>query len=313
MSQKIHSILQHHAKALLEKSHQQAQNLSNTKDPEALHDFRVNIRHLRSFLKSYQDFMGKGNKKAQDQLAQLMKSTNLGRDNEVHTTWLNQQRKQSSPELGLGIDIVLQNFESHPPFEAKKLQKQFGKISHKLEASFNKLHFEEGFNPVTATILTHYSRTLKTELSQLSKDETLLHQTRITGKRLRYTLELLDTKESTKLVAELKTLQDILGEINDLHLLLQKVERLLVARAIQWPQVFLAASKDLKVNEKMLPELEQAFALAVLKKHILATLQKDQHQLKTSWLRRSNSTFFKTLNTYTKNVGKTPDQPLTQS
>ncbi len=304
------NLLRHHAYRLLQNTQEQAKQLSDIKNPEALHDFRVSIRHLRSFLKSYQDVLDKDSKKLREQLGELMQTTNTGRDNEVHLAWLNQQQKTASTELKLGIQMTLQTFSDHPPLKVKKLQKQFGKHGKKLTGLFKKIRFDEGFNILTATILTHYSKTLKTELSQLNKDETLLHQTRITGKRLRYTLELLDSKESKKLVGELKTLQDILGETNDLRLLLQKVERLLVARAIQWPQSFIAASKNLDINEKMLPELEQAFVLAVLKKHILTTLQKNQHQLKTSWLGRSNNTFFKELNSYIKVLSKTPDPAL---
>ena len=299
--------LQYHAYHLLQKSQDQAKQLSDSKNPEALHDFRVSIRHLRSFLKSYQDVLGKDSKKLREHLGELMQITNTGRDNEVHVAWLNQQQQKVSPELKLGIEVILQTFSDHPPLKVKKLQKQFGKQSKKLIGLFKEIRFEESFNTLSAHILTDYSRTLKSELSQLAKDPSLLHQTRITGKRLRYTLELVGSKESKNFIEQLKTFQDLLGSINDLELLLQRLESLLHAEVMHWSHTFLSR------NKKEQPSLESILALAGLHKHIVETLEKHYKDLKITWLGRTNNLFFKDLNGFIKTLSKTPDPALPET
>jgi CHAD domain-containing protein len=307
MSQKTSNLLHYHAKTLLHKSHIQAQRLADTKDTEALHDFRVSIRHLRSFIKSYQSYLGKSTKKAREQLAKLMQATNEGRDSEVHIAWLHQQHKKASSDSKLGIEIMLETFQAQHPLEVKVLQKQFAKLSKKLEGSFEKIKFDESFNTITSDILAGYTKTLKAELAQISKDKTMLHQTRITGKKLRYTLELFDTKETKTLVDNLKELQDILGEIHDLEVLLQRLEGVIAKEVAKWSSSFLEASKTLEVDEQHLPEQKRSYALASLQKQILSALQKDHDLLTKTWLGRANGSFFKTLNVSIKTLRKTPD------
>ena len=170
------NLLQYHAHHLLQKSQDQAKQLSDSKNPEALHDFRVSIRHLRSFLKSYQEVLGKDSKKLREQLGEFMHTTNAGRDNEVHIAWLTQQQKKASPELKLGIEIMLQTFSDHPPLKVKKVQKQFAKHGKKLEGLFKKIRFKDSFNMLTAQVLSDYAKMLRSELSQLVKNPHLLHQ-----------------------------------------------------------------------------------------------------------------------------------------
>lgn len=242
-----------------------------------------------------------------------MQSTNHGRDAEVHIAWLKEQKSKASEELKLGIELVLQSFADAPKADIKKVQKQTTKALDKLEHAFKQLRFKDSFNGLTAQILSDYARTLKSELSELSKDPSVLHQTRITGKKLRYMLELIDNKESQALVKQLKTLQDILGEMNDLQLLSEKLESRLHTETVHWSHIFVSASKNPGVNEKELPELKQVFALASLYKHVLKGLEHDHQSLKTSWLGRANGPFFKDLNSFIKTLSKSSDAAIPES
>jgi hypothetical protein len=61
-------------------------------DPEALHDFRVAIRRLRSCIRAYRtELQGSVSKQMQRRLRKLTLATNAGRDAEVH---LNRLRNQ---------------------------------------------------------------------------------------------------------------------------------------------------------------------------------------------------------------------------
>ena len=58
-------------------------------DDEALHDFRVSLRRLRSIIRAYRPFL-KGSKprKLRKRLGALASSTNVARDAEVQIVWL---------------------------------------------------------------------------------------------------------------------------------------------------------------------------------------------------------------------------------
>jgi CHAD domain-containing protein len=193
----------------------------------------------------------------------------------------------------------------HPPLKVKKLQKQYAKHGKKLEALFKKIRFKESFNSYTSQVLSDYAQILKNELSQLSKDPSLLHQTRITGKRLRYTLELVESKENKNLMSQLKTLQDLLGNINDLELLLQKLESFLHAEIVHWSHTFL--------SRKGHPSFESIIALVALQKHLIETLETYHQDLKMTWLGKAHTPFFKELNGFIKILNKTPDPAISES
>ncbi len=58
-------------------------------DPEALHDFRVAVRRLRSLLRAFREEAGEPlGKRLRRQLATLADDTNPGRDAEVAVTWV---------------------------------------------------------------------------------------------------------------------------------------------------------------------------------------------------------------------------------
>jgi CHAD domain-containing protein len=303
------NLLQHHLQTLIDNATQESKDLSSPKDSEALHDFRVSLRRLRSFLKSYESALGKKSKQHRQHLGELMRLTNSGRDQEVNLNWLHQQQKVSA-EIKTGIALIKISLEKYPTLDRRKLQKQFAKQAAKLKQLAKKTHFKGNFNLLTSSILNKYTGTLKTELSQLAKDPNLVHQTRITVKHLRYSLELLDAKESKALVNKLKELQDTLGGLNDLGLLIKHLDELLMAQVIHLPQRFIATSSDPNIDQRHLPELEQAFALAALKKYILAMIQDLQKELKKNWFGRSNAVFFRELKALCKTLAKTPDPSL---
>ena len=78
--------------------------LEDPEDREALHDFRVGIRRLRSCIRAYRPQLKRSlNQKSEQSLRKLMRATNAGRDTEVQLTWLRNQgeRLQSEDTQGL--------------------------------------------------------------------------------------------------------------------------------------------------------------------------------------------------------------------
>src|SRR5918998_1337794 len=62
--------------------------LADPQDAEALHDFRVALRRLRSCIRAYRnELKGSVSKRMRRSLRELMLVTNEGRDAEVHLEW----------------------------------------------------------------------------------------------------------------------------------------------------------------------------------------------------------------------------------
>src|SRR5687768_11282549 len=66
--------------------------LADPADSEALHDFRVGLRRLRSCIRAYRGpLKGSVSKRVRRQLRDLTVETNAGRDAEVQLAWLRQR------------------------------------------------------------------------------------------------------------------------------------------------------------------------------------------------------------------------------
>src|SRR5204863_305761 len=75
-------------------------------EEEALHDYRVALRKLRSWLRTF----GEGGGKAQKQLSALNEATGAARDLEVMQEWLKGDTSAAAahvPELAQGLDGLL--------------------------------------------------------------------------------------------------------------------------------------------------------------------------------------------------------------
>src|SRR4051794_41081176 len=72
--------------------------LPDPQDSEALHDFRVGLRRLRSSIRAYRpQLKGSVSKKLRRRLGDLTVATNPGRDLEVQLEWLHQQLPRLAP------------------------------------------------------------------------------------------------------------------------------------------------------------------------------------------------------------------------
>src|SRR5688500_13807608 len=82
------------ALGLLDQARSAAERLEEESDSEALHDFRVALRRLRSALRSWRDELdGSIGKKHRQALREIQVATSPGRDAEVGLEWLAKQRE----------------------------------------------------------------------------------------------------------------------------------------------------------------------------------------------------------------------------
>lgn len=206
-------------------------------DVEALHDFRVALRRLRSWLRAFRvSLEGAVSPKVERRLRALQEATGASRDADVQRHWVHEQRPQLSPAALAAARWLL---EEQPFAEAVDLtwvRTRFARCDGLLSArcATYALQLPVGGAPsvqplswVWATVL----RQLHAELIERAagvqglqqSDE--LHRVRIRAKRLRYCL--MPLKELDGASAALKLLkqrQDLLGELNDRHVLYQTLE-----------------------------------------------------------------------------------------
>lgn len=305
----ISSMLPQLGNKLLSNAQTQAEHLG-TDSSEALHDFRVTLRHLRGFLKSYESFI-KGAKKHRQRFSDIMTLTNAGRDNEVHFAWLRARQEKADEVEQDGIRYLLEHLSSDDPIDVEKVKKQLAKAAGKLSRDFSgkPQKAKTSFAIVTAEVLQGYSKNLEKRLAKVGEpeDDAALNDACIIAKRLRYTLELLESEKANELTKELKELQNLTGDLHDLHILEPKVQTLLFAETVLWSQAVRDGSKTLSHRElNQLPQLQQSYGLAAVQRRLEAEKTILFQALQKGWLGTGNRDFFKKLNTLVKELAKPP-------
>lgn len=212
-------------------------------DPEALHDFRVAIRRLRSVLRAYraqlEDAVGNKDRK---RLRAIQRATGGGREAEVALDWLTKQQGDLAPEHLAGVNwlsaTLLERRRSCARALDGQVREEFRSIAAKLEERLAVMKREHNllsehphvrFARTLANLTEAHATDLLVQLGQIARmdDATQLHQARIMGKRLRYLLEPVRAyvREAQGVVKRSKALQDVLGDLNDVYVLMHEIDR----------------------------------------------------------------------------------------
>jgi CHAD domain-containing protein len=215
--------------------------LADPADSEALHDFRVGLRRLRSCIKTYRGpLKGSVSKKVRRQLRDLTVETNAGRDAEVQLAWLRGRVGQLGAGDAEGLAWLIGRLEGRQ-YEVNlrvtsELGRRFEGVAVKLRSRLEtvRIVIRTGHRQVRSTFGQVTGELICSQVEQLSEklkavrgaeEMTEAHEARIAGKRLRYLMEpLLRRVPSVKsLVSRLKRLQDNLGDLHDTQVLTQEV------------------------------------------------------------------------------------------
>jgi CHAD domain-containing protein/CYTH domain-containing protein len=258
------------ALSFLDEADAAADRMDNSEDTEALHDFRVGLRRLRSCMRAYRlHLRGAVSKKIRKRLKSLASSTSQARDTEVQIAWLEPQVKKLNDQQQIGHQWLVgslksRQIESQAPslrkvteeFRALKqdLAKKLSVYEYKLDPTHPSVR--PTFLSVTGRLIRKHLAVLKNQLSAVHSvaDDEKIHQARISGKRLRYLLEPLrrEIASAKTLVKQFKNLQDLLGELHDSKVLEDEIsaalERSAVERARNLQEVILQreTTPDLK-------------------------------------------------------------------
>jgi CHAD domain-containing protein len=221
--------------------------LADPEDPEALHDFRVAIRRLRSCTRAYRaELQGSVSKQMRRRLRKLTLATNAGRDSEVHLSWLRNQVGRLGPEHTEGLAWLIGRLEGRQyetlDTATSDVGRRFVKLAAKLRSRLGVLRIQvrsgrgserPSFRQVTSDLIRRHAAELGDNLKAVRTAENMAeaHEARIAAKRLRYLLEPLTRRApgAKGLTAQLKGLQDVLGHLHDMHVISEEIASSLAA------------------------------------------------------------------------------------
>ena len=231
------------ALGLIAEARKAVPRLDDPHDAEALHDFRVAIRRLRSTLRAWRPLLdGSVGKKDLKRLRELQRATGGGRDAEVLLELLGSSRDDLRTQHHVGLDFIVHELRKRKDEAYAHVRDdvvdRFGKLDRDLSRKLEKMTVEidlvhseakTTFAEAVARQARSIARELAEALSRVASvgDQEEAHEARIIGKRLRYLLEPIraHAPRAAEIVSQLKRLQDLLGELHDCAVLIGEVGR----------------------------------------------------------------------------------------
>jgi len=248
---------------LLDDATEALSRLGTGDDPEALHDFRVAIRRLRSTLRAYKPLLrGSVRKKQRRQLGEIARATNPGRDAEVQLGWLRGQAERLTPRERTDLRWLEARLEERVNEEyaqvEARIRRDFGKVSQRLRrrlAVYEQEVRSDGQTPLTlgAAAAEELRRsaadlTSRLEIVTTPEDAKTAHAARIAAKRVRYLLEPIASQlpdgGGAALVRRFKGVQDRFGDLADSHQFEEALAVALAEAAAERARRTLAASLE---------------------------------------------------------------------
>jgi CHAD domain-containing protein len=237
------------ALGLLAEAGEAAESLAAGAADDALHDFRVALRRLRSALRALRPWVEDAvPRRHEKRLRRIARSTSEARDVEVQLAWLAARREVLlAPRLRAGRDLLVARLErrGHRGSDRHRVVARYrrvgGKLARRLRAHEPGVEPEGDdttFGCVLASLVGDRVAALRERMDEIrsAADEEAVHRARIEGKRLRYLLEPLRGcrgADASAVIGRLKRLQDVLGELHDAHVLSAELRRALLDAAAE--------------------------------------------------------------------------------
>src|SRR5215212_2490990 len=228
-----------------------AERLAAGEDPEALHDYRVALRRLRSCLRAHAEVLDESvPKKAARRLRAVARATGVSRDAEVHLAWLREQLAGLRPHRRVGAQWLIDRTEREKADADAELLREtaddFARVRHTLEralasytttARLDASSDEPPYAELASRLIEEHAAELERHLAAVSSpaDRDQAHEARIAGKRLRYLLEPLGDELDgvAPVLNRLKVLQDALGELHDTHVFCEEITEAMAKAAAE--------------------------------------------------------------------------------
>ena len=239
------------ALSLIEDLAFERERLAAARDSETLHDFRVALRRLRSWLRALSSSLeGSLPRACVRRLGRMARESNAGRDAEVFLAWLMTTESQLSPRDHRAAQWLIERFqrqerEAESELESR-LKRDFQRTRERLDDRLStyrvEAHVHGGvrealFGAVMANLVREQAEDLRRRIKRVRSVDDIdeSHQARIAGKRLRYLLEPIvpHVAGGPALLSRLRSLQDILGSLHDAHVWLSVLRHVVADLALE--------------------------------------------------------------------------------
>jgi CHAD domain-containing protein/CYTH domain-containing protein len=233
------------ALAYLEDARSARSRLACSSDPEALHDYRVALRRLRSCSRVYRkQLRSTVTRWSLRRLRRLARGTNRGRDLQVHLAWLVEQRDRVGEAAQPGVSWLLERltaemrrtWDDMRQLDGTLFPKFHDRLTSQLSAFRTTIRLDadpgrRSTAAVTASRARAAAKRLRGRLLGIHGyfSAPSIHRARIAAKRLRYLLEPFapGVPDGEAVIDQLKALQDILGDVHDTHTFLAELREIL--------------------------------------------------------------------------------------
>lgn len=205
-------------------------HLTDPSEPDALHDFRVAVRRLRTWIRVFKHYHNV-DRKTIKRLGKLTDSTNRLRDLEVCRNWLDASGSEIviSPDGKQVLEILREKLNKDYEQELAAINTHMAADWEKLLVSLDK-HLASGIDTdktedrlpnVAGKKILVICKSVDDQLALIHtiEDRGAIHKLRIYFKRLRYLLEPFRFQKPAikEIIKSLKNIQDLLGDFRDAY------------------------------------------------------------------------------------------------
>ena len=226
---------------------------------EALHDFRVDVRRLRSWMRAFKPRLRADvSRKRRRRLSKIADDTRETRDATVHLEWLHSARPTLGARQRLGQSWMVDHVQEQRNegiddsiSAANDFVSMAPKLTRRLQYYRTPVCDDDAgdrFGAIYSQRLLRLSKELRDSLAEVHSftDVQQAHRARIAGKNLRYLLEPVAkvVTGGEAVIESLKGVQDLLGDLHDVHVfgdeLVAATEKSAGSRARRVSEVVLA-------------------------------------------------------------------------
>lgn len=319
LQEPVELVCRQHAAAMLSTAAQECHRLGKEDDPDALHDFRVSVRRLRTYLEAYEPYVPKGlGRKTRKRLGEITSATNKGRDDQVHSEWLSQQlQKRNLPKLAqqgyrMALDELRDSGADRDAEWLSGIVSEFSSLESKLKERLvdpplsirvNRQGESVGYGAAAGEMVRELTDVLRKRLEVIESlgQKKKIHRARLAAKRLRYVLEPVKgiVTGGRPVIRQLKDIQDRLGDLRDLQILESRVSSRLEREASRWSRD-LASSASAEASfsavQKRIGQTQDFRAMAAAVHGLRRAETRVYAGVERRWLKGNAEPFFQQVN-----------------
>lgn len=266
---------------------------------DALHEFRVALRRLRSWLRAFRgELRGTIRKKDRRRLRDIAAATGLGRDIDVQLAWVRKVARGKSRRAQTGArwmekHLVTRQRQAGDAVDAA-LMERFHDVRADLVARLSvgvpsrRSRRNENLAGAIARHLKEHAVALGAALDQVhsAADEVQAHEARIAAKRVRYLMEPAApfVKGGRDLLRTLKNLQSKLGDLHDAHVMASELRTVLESSAVAVAASRLSASHGATATTSTAPAGDAMDGLLALADRVERDANRAFKAVSKTWL-----------------------------